>query len=567
MTNDAPRSAAVPGNARISRLAFGLLWALALAALYAGSATVALKEPDEGRNAEVAREMIERGDFIVPHLNGMPYLDKPVFFFASAAAAIAALGPTEFAARFPSLFFTLATVLLLGALARSRFDTDTALLAGLMLATSPLALAFSRIVIFDSVMMFWVSASCIAFHLGWTRDSRLWPVLGWAAAGFAVLTKGPVGLVLPLLIGIAEAFACGHRLRRMFHPVGLLVFVLVVAPWFFAVTARQPEFPHYAFVRETFERVATDRMNRTAGVHYIPAWLVGGSLPWVVLLLAGWRPLRTYWAGRKDRARTEVFLLLWILVPLVFFTLSQSKRPGYILVSIPAVALLSTRILRDAPRLIRPALWTAGSVASILGAILLFGSGEIAQRVHGDAIAEAVRSTGPVAGLALLLAAAIAFYGLRDARFGIPGLAAIPAALVLGLQGVLGVIGDSRSARDVARAIAARGPGDAIVVAVGTYPASLSYYLRRTVLVTTDDGKAIRSNYIEEYQADLRRQAGSTLRPADWWRGQVATCPQPTVFVVDSRNTEAVGELSARLPVIHDAGRYAAYGPCAPASR
>ncbi|KPJ79346.1 MAG: hypothetical protein AMJ58_12305 [Gammaproteobacteria bacterium SG8_30] len=147
-----------------------LLWALALAALFAGSGSVALKEPDEGRNAEVAREMIERGDFVVPHLDGMPYLDKPVFFFASAAVAVGALGPTELAARLPSLLFTLATVLLVVTVARAHFSGQEALLAGLMLATAPLALAFARIVIFDAVMMFWVSLSCVAFHLGFQRQ-------------------------------------------------------------------------------------------------------------------------------------------------------------------------------------------------------------------------------------------------------------------------------------------------------------------------------------------------------------------------------------------------------------
>jgi len=542
-----------------------LLWALALAALFAGSGSVALKEPDEGRNAEVAREMIERGDFVVPHLDGMPYLDKPVFFFASAAVAIGALGPTELAARLPSLLFTLATVLLVVLLARSRFGLEEALLGGLMLATAPLALAFARIVIFDAVMMFWVSLSCVAFHLGFQRQGRGWPMLGWTAAGFAVLTKGPVGLVLPLLIGIAEALACRHRLRRMFPMAGVALFLLVVAPWFFAVTARQPEFPHYAFVRETFERVATDRMNRTAGVHYIPAFLVGGTLPWAILLFAGWKHLRQFWRERRDRARTEVFLIIWILVPVVFFTLSQSKRPGYILVSAPAVALLCARILREAPQLLRVALWTSALAAASLGATLVLGAGWLAERVRGDELARVTAEAAPLGGAMLLVAAAIALAGLRIRQLAVAGVALAPIALVLGLQPVLAATGESRSARQVATAIRDAGLAEAEIVAIGSYPPSLSYYLERTVLVATDDGKAVRSNYIEEYVQELSAQPGTPLRPADWWESRLAECPEPTVFVVERRSREATERLREHLPVIGEPGRYTAYGPCRPA--
>lgn len=541
-----------------------LLWVLALAALSAGTGSVALKEPDEGRNAEVAREMLARGDFVVPQLNGLPYLDKPVLFFAAAAASIAAFGPTEFAARFPALLLSLATVLLVIAFGRMRLGARDALLAGLMVATSPLVIAFAHIVIFDAVMMFWVGLSCVAFHLGFEREGRPWPVLGWGAAALAVLTKGPVGLVLPLLVGVAEALACGYRMRRLFHPGGVLLFVLLVGPWFFAVTARHPEFPHYAFVRETFERVATGRMNRTGGLHYIPAFLIGGSLPWSVLLFAGWRQLARFWKERKGSARTEVFLLLWILVPVVFFMLSQSKRPGYILVSVPAVALLATRVLREAPQLARHVLWTAAGAAAVLGATLILGAGFIAGRVRGEALAGTIEASAPLAGAALLVAAAAALAGLRFRLLGVAAAALAPIVLVLGLAPVLEATGESRSARAAAAAIRAAGLADAEIVTIGNYPPSLSYYLRRPVLVATDDGTAVRSNYVEEYVRELARQPGSPLRPADWWQAQLADCPQPTVFVVDERRAEVAARLHASLPLIGTPGRYTAYGPCVP---
>ena len=237
------------------RLALPLLfaWAMALFTLFYGTGSVALMDPDEGRNGEVAREMVDRGDYLIPYFNQLPYLDKPVLFFAAAAASVKTLGATEFAVRLPSVLFTLATIAVVFAFARHYFGHASATQAGLILATSPLVLVFSHVVIFDATMMFWVSLSVIAFHVGWQHKGIGWRVLGWAAAGFAVLTKGPVGLVLPLLISIAEALVCRDRLRHLFHPAGIAAFVLVVAPWFFYVVHHHPEFPHYAFVRETVE--------------------------------------------------------------------------------------------------------------------------------------------------------------------------------------------------------------------------------------------------------------------------------------------------------------------------
>ena len=116
-------------------------------------------DPDEGRNADVAREMAVSGDFVVPHLNGLPYLDKPVFLFAASALSIRALGADELAARLPTLVFSLGTVVLVTLFGWLRFGHRTGLIAGMMLASSPIVLAFAGTVIFDAVLMFWVSCA------------------------------------------------------------------------------------------------------------------------------------------------------------------------------------------------------------------------------------------------------------------------------------------------------------------------------------------------------------------------------------------------------------------------
>ncbi len=548
-------------------LFWSLLWGLALLALHQGISSVALMDPDEGRNSEVAREMVERGDYLIPYFNGLPYLDKPVFLFAATAVSLNAFGVNELAARLPTILFTLATVVMVIGFGRRYVDKSSALLAGLILITSPLAMVYARLVIFDAVMMFWVALSCLAFHISWKHEGVGWRVLGWAAAGFAVLTKGPVGLLLPLLISMAEALVCRDRLRRLFHPAGIIAFVAVVAPWFFYVVHHHPEFPHYAFVRETFERVATDSMKRTGPPWYILAFLVGGAFPWFNVLIFGWRNLLEFWRERAAAHRTEVFLLLWILVPLIFFTLSQSKRPGYILPALPAVALLAAQVLNRSPSALRYSAVTAAIITGIVGLLLFFGSDELANRVRGDGIVAALRQDGPWVGGLLLATAALAALGTRIRQAGIAGMALIPIALVLGLQPMLEEIGKHRSARTLAHAIQAAVPGEVRVIGVSAFMPSLPFYLERPVEMSTHGASGIPSNYIDEYADELAGMPGSTLHPSEWWRQELESCPEPTVFLVKNKNQPEQGDLASRLPLIGSAPRFSVYGPCSADSR
>jgi len=551
------------------------LWALAFLALTRGIASVPLMDPDEGRNAEVAREMAERVDFVVPHLNGLPYLDKPVFFFASAALAVGALGATELAARLPSLLATCAAVALIVAFGWRLFGRRTAALAGLMLATSPLVLAFARIVIFDSMLMLWVSVSCVAFFFAWQRDGAWW-IAAWAAAGCAALTKGPVGLALPLLVNLTYAWICGERARRMFHPLGMLAFALVVAPWFFAVTARHPEFPHYAFVRETFERATTDRMQRTGPIYYFLVLLIGGGFPWLLVPLVGlWRSstpalasvgrrLAWVWRERRHEARSLVYLMLWIAVPLVLFSLSQSKRPGYILPVFPAVALLCARAFFAWPSARRGAAWIYLTSLIVVGIVVATGVGPLTARIDVPAIAEAVRVASPAIGAALLLAALTTAVALRlDAPLAlIAGFALLPTLAVLGGQPILDAMGAYRSGRTIAESVRAANLPDTRIIGVEVYPASLSFYLGTRIPVSTAHGYELKSNYIVEYEAALREAPDSPLRPAEWWRSELQNCAEPTIFVIKTSHTHHRAELETRLPLLGAGQRYTAFGPC-----
>ncbi|MCG6860714.1 MAG: glycosyltransferase family 39 protein, partial [Chromatiaceae bacterium] len=480
-----------------------IVWAflllLVLTALWRMTDATALIDPDEGRNAEVAREMAESGDFIVPHLNRLPYLDKPILLFSAAAICIRALGATELAARLPTLTFTFATVALVTAFGWRRFGRDTGLLAGLMLATAPLVMVYAGIVIFDALLMFWVSAASIAFHLRLQDRGLGWCLAGWTAVGLGVLTKGPVGLLLPLLIGTGEAIACRVPMRRLFHPAGIGVFLLLVLPWFLAVTLRHPEFPHYAFVRETFERVATDSMRRTAPFYYFLPILLGGAFPWSTLLLVGAGQITRYWRERTGAARDEAFLLLWLTLPFLFFTLSQSKRPGYILPVIPALTLLAARILRDSSDSLRRVLWISAPLAAALGGIFLLGADRIAERIDSVSVSEALLASAPLIGTGLVLAAAVALAARRFESIAIAGLALMPIMVIIGGQRLIEALGEQRSAREMSRVVEKAIPDDTRIIGINTYPSSLSYYLEANVHLATLYGTELRSNYILDY--------------------------------------------------------------------
>ena len=220
-----------------------------------------LLDPDEGRNAEVAREMMVSNDYLVPHLDGLPYLDKPIVYFAAAALVMEVLGPTETAARLPAYLATLITVVLLVRFARRHWGVDAGWIAGLALATMLLVLAYARTTIFDSTLACCTTAAILAFY-----DDR--PVLAWAALGLGVLTKGPVALGVALFAMVPYFWLTGRPLRRLVPLAGLAAFFAVALPWFLAVSFQLPEFPHYVFVRETFERVTTTRFHRTAPFWY-----------------------------------------------------------------------------------------------------------------------------------------------------------------------------------------------------------------------------------------------------------------------------------------------------------
>jgi 4-amino-4-deoxy-L-arabinose transferase-like glycosyltransferase len=410
--------------------------------------------------------------------------------------------------------------------------------------------------------------------------------------GLGVLTKGPVALAVPLLAAVPFA-AFRRSSRAVWHPLGPALLALCVGPWIWGVSRRVPEFLHYALFTETWQRVTTPEMNREGPLWFFIPCLLAGALPWSVLALAGWR---RGWAPRRGggglRERLDparLYLALWIALPLVLFSLSHSKRPQYILPLVPAVAIMAAKVWVDATQPAPGAPAFAGTVPGALAAgwtwlalaVLCAAGPAVLPRIHSlhSRLAHVSLLPPTLIGLAVAfsLGAALVFLGVRQRRrrrspAGTAAAALLLAGLVLPMAALpavllplLAEIGSHRSSRAAAAAIAPRLAPGAEVVAVHAYPPSLPFYLRRTVLVATPRGRELTSNYVIAYfqkwiAADPR---DTPLRPTDWWRGALAACDHPLIFVTwadDAADRAALA--AAGLPLLVANDRMAAYGPC-----
>ncbi|HVS12962.1 MAG TPA: glycosyltransferase family 39 protein [Thermoanaerobaculia bacterium] len=565
---------------------------LAALALGFGLGGPALIEPDEGRNAAIAAEMVDGGELWLPRLEGLPYLDKPFLFFTLIAGSIRLLGRDELAVRLPALLSAWATVALVGWFGARRLGSRAGLVAALAIATTPLFVAFARTAIFDATLCLCVTAALVCFHHaveeGAAEESpgnddgddsrrggmrppaaaRRWALAAWSAIGVGVLVKGPVALVLPLLVVLPWA-AWLRRLRRLASPLALLAFAVLVVPWTWAVERELPGFLRYVVVTETWQRMTSDALERSEPVWFFVPFVLAGFLPWSLAALAaapaGWRQRR-----RGAETRLVVFLALWVALPLLLFSLSRSKQPQYVLPLAPAVALLAAWGLRGAGAR-RGAIAGAAGWAVLAVPLVLTGLQVIPVETRVDAETSAgIYSAGLGLGAAALMSAAATAVLVRRRRRLEWTLLTLTLPVVLFpwiTARSLGEIAEIRSSRGIAAALAERMGPESRLIGIETYSPTLSFYLGRRTLVSSRDGAPFRANYVmHAYPRLVDGQAGS-LRPEGWWRRALAECASPDFFVVDRQWTASRDELEAAgLEPFHEAFRLLAYGPCRPAA-
>ncbi|CAH2032460.1 glycosyltransferase family 39 protein [Trichlorobacter ammonificans] len=349
---------------------FGFLFCFSLGA-------APLIDPDEGRYAEIPREMLERGDLITPMLNYVKYFEKPPLLYWLNAGSLKLFGQNEFAARLPSALSGLLTVLLTYWAGCRLLGRQTGLLAAFILGSTAGFLFQSRIILTDMLLTLCLSSALFCFALGvYGREQRrkLFFRLFFVCCGLAVLAKGLIGIVLPagiifwyLLLGRRW-----HLLAEIPWFSGLLLFLLVTAPWFVLVSLQNPEFPHFFFIREHFQRFTSTIHRRSQPVWFFLPMLLLTMLPWSFLLPGS---LAKAWRDRHATRDSTLFLLLWPLVIILFFSLSSSKLIPYILPVFPPLALLVSHRISAAWNSRRPDHTPA---VLFLGSLLLCVGGALA---------------------------------------------------------------------------------------------------------------------------------------------------------------------------------------------
>lgn len=459
-----------------------------------------LQDPDEGRYAEIPREMIERGDWVTPKLFHVNYFEKPPLLYWLTAASFETFGQTEGAARIVPAVSGVVTVLLTFALGVRLCGRRVAWLGSAILATMPLFFALSQALLIDMLLTACMGATMLGVYAAHRAERKLgWALLVGFSVALGMLAKGLVAIVLPG--AVALAFLLWRRdwptVRALLDWRVILVFLVVTVPWFVLVSRRNPDFLQFFFVREHFQRFAGNagtRVGHPEGpFYYVPVVLLGPA-PWTLLalLLAATRDGRQ--AFRDIPAEVRTFCLLWFGVVFVFFSAATSKLGSYVLPAMPPLALLIAAWLDRAfaePRLVGIVMRTLNGFFALLGAILAIAAllawplhDRLALWLHQD-VADVIQIAGATASVALSLLAAVAV--ARWTRFEDRGRpAAAVGVFVAGMAAVLLCATQGRAVTKTARALAdgindVRQPGD-VIVSYKRLMQSLAFYTGQRIV-------------------------------------------------------------------------------------
>jgi len=309
---------------------------------------------DEGRYAQMAREMMVNGDFITPRYNDYKYFEKPPLHIWVTAIVFQVFGLGEWQARFWSGITSYFTILLVGFTAFRLYGSLAGYLAALILLASPMWVLGGHFNALDMGLSAFLNLALCSlllaqhsFNENRLRALRYWMWICWLAMGLATLSKGLIGIVIPGMVLFAYMITrWDWRILTRLHIVsGLIIFLGVTAPWFIAVSMQNPEFAHFFFIHEHFERFTADAHRRTAPFYFFLPLVVVGFLPWMPQFFqSAWQTLKQYRLGQFS---ASWMLWAWFVIILLFFSVSRSKLPGYIMPVFPALAVLAAKTIVD----------------------------------------------------------------------------------------------------------------------------------------------------------------------------------------------------------------------------
>jgi 4-amino-4-deoxy-L-arabinose transferase-like glycosyltransferase len=321
---------------------------LLLAALtfFAGLGRGAITDSDEAFYAESSREMVASGDWITPHYNYEPRFQKPIAYYWLTSATYLVTGPSEFGARLWAAIAGLGLVLVTAAAGRRWYDEATGLLAGAIVATNFGYFSIGRMALPDLPLTFCITLAiwaALVSTLEQERNPRKFVILAAIGLGLGFLMKGPVGIIIPLLV-IVPVLMIERRsiaLTPIDIVIGFVIMLAIAVPWYVVMWITHGNaYLQSFFVGDNFERFATGRFNDPRPWWFYLPVVAGGMLPWTPLALAWLGPITQFLRGRRSIGTIDLRLLLWALLPLAFYSLSVGKQPRYVLPVLPPLALL-----------------------------------------------------------------------------------------------------------------------------------------------------------------------------------------------------------------------------------
>ncbi|MQQ99673.1 glycosyltransferase family 39 protein [Glaciimonas soli] len=443
---------------------------------------------DEGRYAEMAREMVATGDWITLRLNGIKYFEKPPLQTWMNALTFEVFGLGEWQARLWTGLCGLLGVVLVAFTGRKVFSERVGFFAALVLGSSFFWAGLGHINTLDMGLSGMMTISLAGLLLAQRSDAtkteqRNYMLLCWAGMALAVLSKGLIGIVLPgAVLVLYTLFSRDWGIWKRLHLIkGLILFFVIATPWFVLISLKNPEFPYFFFIHEHFERFTSKIHHRYGPPYYFVPLLVLGIIPWLGVLV------QSLWNGAHERSADSGFqpkkmLLIWTLFIFFFFSISDSKLPSYILPIFPSLALLiACHLDKASNKAINASAWLL-LIPGVIGMALAWKIPTLAKDAFSKPLMEAhVPWVFAASVIATIGAIAALMLSRRQKEWAIVALAV--SGFIGGQALMYGHDAQGRYSAgvDLLPAIKAELTPDTQLFVVGKYEQSLPFYLRRTM--------------------------------------------------------------------------------------
>ena len=540
---------------------------------FAGLGDYPLLDPDEGRYAEIPREMVESGDYVTPRLNYVKYYEKPPLFYWITAGSLILFGQNELAVRAVPAIAGCLTVLLIMGFGKRLFGGVAGQMAGWIYATSILPVIMARMPIIDGVFSLFLTATWAAWWLGYDagsdRKRKIWYLVAWGCMGLATMTKGIAAIALTSVI--IFPFIILRRdwkaLRNMAWIPGILLFAAIVLPWHIAAALRDPQFLHFYIVVQHFQRLTSQEHANASPFWFFPAILPFGLFFWTALFFpaavnafglaldavkilprfsrtrlqrhlrkqcgqgrkdTGVPPEPSKGFGREAESGSVLFLIIWIVAVPGLFSLSSGKLIPYILPAYPAMALLLSHYLVRGGLDNRSTRWCGAITAGLLLVAIPVVSHFV--RIQDTMPAQAAQAPLHAALWGLGIGSALLIFAAFKRRFmplatGLVLVALLPSAILS-----VPAVANHRKIGGFIKAMPNPLPSKIKIAEWSNYDQSLSFYTNRRIILVDEIselafGKSLEksSEFFLKGAKSLQKLAGEgpflvNLRPQAWPR-------------------------------------------------